>query len=471
MDGEKIPRLIALDGGLDAVATIVRAVADRGGRALLVGGCVRDALLGVRPKDIDIEVHGIDAEALEGVLRRDFEIIAVGQAFGVFKVKGRGIDVALPRRESKSGRGHRGFTVRGDPFMPLAEAAARRDFTVNAIYWDPQTGELLDPHGGRRDLGAGVLRHTSPAFAEDPLRVLRAMQFVARFELTPAPETVALCRSVGHEGLPAERVFEEWSKLLLKGRKPSLGLGFLRDCGWVRHYPELEALVGVAQDQEWHPEGDVWAHTIYSLDAFAERRTGDGWEDLVVGLAVLCHDFGKAVATKKEADGRWHAYGHEAAGVPLAQAFLERMTRHRELIEAVLPLVELHMRPLELWRAKAGDAAVRRLARKAGRLDRLVRVDDADRRGRPPQRPQESPQGVWLLERAAALALEDSAPRRILMGRHLVALGLEPGPGFRPLLDEAFEAQLDGAFGDDAGALAWAKARLASRDGATRRPR
>ncbi|MDR2844503.1 MAG: polynucleotide adenylyltransferase, partial [Puniceicoccales bacterium] len=285
--------LIALDGELAVVAAVVGAVAEAGGRPLLVGGCVRDALLGARPKDVDIEVYGLEPVALERALRRRFAIVSVGQSFGVFKLKEHAVDVSLPRRESKAGAGHRGFTVQGDPHMDIADAAARRDFTVNAIYWDPQTGAVLDPHGGRRDLAERVLRHTSAAFAEDPLRVLRAMQFAARFLLTPAPETVALCSQIEPEGLPPERIFEEWSKLILKGVKPSRGLAFLRDCGWVSYYPELVALVGCEQDPHWHPEGDVWNHTLHCLDAFAEKRTGDAWEDLVVGLAVLCHDLGK----------------------------------------------------------------------------------------------------------------------------------------------------------------------------------
>jgi tRNA nucleotidyltransferase (CCA-adding enzyme) len=457
---EQLPELVKFDGELTTVAELVAVISQAGGRPLLVGGCVRDALLGTQPKDIDIEVYDLEAERLVGALRQHFQVISVGQSFGVFKIRGHDIDVSLPRRETKAGLGHRGFDVWGDPRMPLAEAAARRDFTINAIYWDPCTGELLDPHGGRRDLAGRVLRHTSPAFAEDPLRVLRAMQFAARFLLEPAPETIALCRQITPEGLPAERIFEEWAKLIRKGASPSLGLRFLRDCGWVRYFPELAALIGVPQDPQWHPEGDVWTHTLHCLDAFARQRTGDVWEDLVVGLAVLCHDLGKAVTTRTEEDGRLHAYGHESAGVPLAQTFLERMTRHKELIESVLPLVELHMRPGELWRAQASDAAVRRLAQRVGRIDRLVRVDAADRGGRPPL-PCDAASGLWLLERAKALALKDSAPKPILYGRHLLNLGMTPGPAFRLLLDAAFEAQLDGAFANEADGLVWLQAAMA----------
>ena len=258
---------------------------------------------------------------------------------------------------------------------------------------------------------------------------------------------------------------EEWSKLLLRGRKPSLGLTFLRDCGWTKSYPELHAVIGVEQDPEWHPEGDVWNHTLLCLDAFARERQGDRDEDLIVGLAVLLHDLGKATTTRREPhDGRLHAYGHEEASVPLAQAFLARITRETRLIEAVLPLVRWHGAPLELWkqREKAGDAAVRRLAAKAQRIDRLIRVDSADRKGRGPASLIEpSPQGLWLKERAAALDVRAAAPKRLVLGRHIIAEGHRPGEWFTRVLDEAYEAQLDGAFTDEAGGLLWLKERLA----------
>ncbi|MDR0534939.1 MAG: HD domain-containing protein [Puniceicoccales bacterium] len=449
------PGLVSFEGDLAPVRDVIADIAAAGGRALLVGGCVRDALLGHASKDMDIEVHNLSADALRPVLARRHSIITVGQSFGVFKLRGLDVDVSLPRRESKNGVGHRGFAVWGDPRMSLREAASRRDFTINAVYWDPATGALLDPCGGLRDLESRILRHTSPSFADDPLRVLRAMQFLARFQFSPAPETVALCRSIDPENLPAERIFEEWLKLILKGEKPSLGLGFLRECGWVRHYPELEALIGVPQDPEWHPEGDVWAHTAFCLDAFAARRMGDRVEDTVVGLAVLCHDFGKALTTRRESDGRWHAYGHEMAGVAPARAFIERMTRQRDIVESVLPLVECHMRPLELWRANAGNGAIRRLARKVGRIDRLIRVDEADRNGRPPLSPGPSPQGAWLAGKAAQLQVQASVPSPILKGRHLIARGIEPSPRFREILDQAFEAQLDGEITDLDSALSW----------------
>ncbi|MSS99665.1 MAG: HD domain-containing protein [Opitutales bacterium] len=433
-----------------------------GGRPFLVGGCVRDALMDVPVLDFDIEVYGLGTRQVEAALRKDFGIITVGAAFGVTKLKDFPVDVSVPRRENRTGAKHTDFDVQADPSMTPKDAAERRDFTLNAIMWDPFTGEVVDPWGGVADLQAKRLRHVSAKFAEDPLRVLRAMQFAARFEFSVAPETVALCAALSQADLPPERLMEEWTKLLLRGRKPSLGLAFLKDCGWTKFYPELHAMIGVPQDPEWHPEGDVWKHTLHCLDAYARGRVGDRDEDLIIGLSVLLHDIGKATTTKKEKDDRWHAYGHEEESFNLAPRFLSQITQEKKIIDSVLPLVRWHAQPYYLHKAGAGDAAVRRLATKVLRIDRLIRVDLADRQGRPPLWPGEaSPQGVWLAERAQALKVADSAPKRIILGRHLIAMDHKPAGWFSQVLDEAFEAQLDGVFGDEAGGLAWLKERMA----------
>lgn len=445
-----------------AVTRIAEAVREAGGHAYLVGGAVRDLLRGQSATDADMEVFGLEPEALENLLRAHYRIEAVGVSFGIFKVKGLDLDVGLPRREQKTGSGHKAFAIEGDPFLTLPEAAARRDFTFNAIYLDPLTRVVTDPFGGANDLRAGVLRHTTERFAEDPLRVLRGMQFCARFALTPTPETIALCRTMEMEGLASERIFEEWRKLLLKGTKISQGLHFLEATGWLRFFPELKALVGCPQDPEWHPEGDVWTHTGHCLDAFAAARIGDDWEDLVVGLAVLCHDIGKPPTTAL-VDGRWRSPAHEPAGEPLTRSFLARMTRQSDLVEAVVPLVTNHLRPMELFKTQPGDGAIRRLARKVGRIDRLVRVADADMRGRPPKQVDHFEAGAWLLARARALAVADAAPKPLVLGRHLVDEGLEPGPHFGEILEHCYEAQLEGTFSDLDGGLAFLKTILAQR--------
>jgi tRNA nucleotidyltransferase (CCA-adding enzyme) len=434
----------------DAVQEVARLVAAAGGRALLVGGCVRDALMGTQggPKDFDFEVYGLSPDALSAALSRRFGLDFVGASFGVIKLKGCGIDVALPRRETKLGLGHRAFETECDPFLPVEDAAARRDFTINAIYQDPLTGEIIDPWGGCADLERKVLRHVSPHFSEDPLRVLRGMQFVARFGLAPAPETIELCRGMTTEGLAQERLMGEWSKLLLQGVEISKGLEFLRATGWLSSYPELEKLVGCEQDPEWHPEGDVWNHTLQCLDAFAAARKPDDDDNLVVAFAVLCHDFGKPFCTSYDpVKGRIRSLGHDEAGAAPAVEFLKRLTNEERLLKEVPQLVRLHMRPYAMWRDKSSDGAIRRLATKVSSIGSLVKVAAAD---------GTSPEAcAWLLEQARRLEVAAAAPRPIVTGKDLIALGLKPGVEFGKILKAAYEAQLDGQFSDKSGALAY----------------
>lgn len=436
-----------------AVLDIATMAREHGGRACIVGGAVRDSILGLESKDVDVEVFGMDPATLQNLLSSRFRLDLVGASFGVLKLHGLEIDVSLPRRESKSGRGHRAFEIKGDPALSLREASSRRDFTINAIYFDPLLGETIDPWNGVADLERRILRHVSPAFAEDPLRVLRGMQFCARFGLAAAPETIEICRGMTPENLPPERLFEEWSKLVVKGSAISKGLSFLRKTGWVRYYPELEKLIDCPQDPLWHPEGDVWNHTLLCLDAFAAHRTGNAAEDEIVGLAVLCHDFGKPACTKF-IRGRYRSPGHDALGVEPTLSFLRRLTNEERLLKEIPPLVASHMQPFALWKNNSSDAAIRRLSLKVGRIDRLVRVCLADHLGR---------KGDWgpapeleeLERRAAALKVAACAPKPILMGRHLIELGYKPSAKFGEWLAKCFDAQLDGAFSDLDGALAY----------------
>ena len=432
---------------------IAQLVKNAGGRALLVGGCVRDELLGCECDDIDIECFGIDPDVLIKELSSRYELDLVGASFGVIKLLRENVDVALPRRETKLGLGHRAFETECDPSLSVRDAAARRDFTINAIYKDPLTGEFVDPWGGKDDLEKRILRHVSPHFSEDPLRVLRGMQFVARFGLEAAAETIEICRAMAIENLARERLFEEWAKLLLKGKKISKGLEFLRATGWVKYYPELERLIGCEQDPNWHPEGDVWNHTLCCLDAFAlerEKRSeegrGDRREDLIVGFAVLCHDFGKPACTRYDSvRKRIRSLGHDDAGVEPTVSFLERLTNEEKLLKEVPPLVRFHMRPFSMWRDKSSDSAIRRLAAKVVRIDRLVRVAAADDLGRPPY--PSSPEHLqWLADQARRLEVESAAPFPIVRGRDLIALGMKPSVEFGKILSALYEAQLDGKF-------------------------
>jgi tRNA nucleotidyltransferase (CCA-adding enzyme) len=376
-------------------------------------------------------------------------------------------DFSLPRRESKTGAGHRGFAVAPDPNLSDAEAAARRDFTVNAIAIDPFTGELIDPHGGQRDLQARVLRHTSAAFVEDPLRVLRAMQLAARFDFALAPETAALCRRIAdtYPELPVARVWGEWDKWAAKAMKPSRGLTVLEETGWLKHFPEIAALRGTPQEPEWHPEGDVFTHTQLCLDALVAL---EAWQAAtaprrrLLMFAVLAHDFGKppvTVRAEKRGALRWVSPGHEAAGGPITESFLRRIGAPLELDAPVSALVRNHLAHHH-GQAEFTDTSVRRLARKLApaTIDDLALVMRADANGRPPLTPTAIHERVDLLvAKAHALALADTAPKPLILGRHLMALGLKPGPQFKGILDAAFEAQLEGLFSDETGGIEWTK--------------
>ncbi|WP_438481038.1 CCA tRNA nucleotidyltransferase [Oleiharenicola lentus] len=445
------------------------ALRSAGGRPRLVGGCVRDWLLGLEPKDFDIEVYGLDYDAMGNALSAFGPTDIVGRSFGVLKVRLEGIeyDFSLPRRESKTGAGHRGFAVVPDSTLTETEAAARRDFTVNAIAYDPLEDQILDFHGGREDLKNKVLRHTSAAFVEDPLRVLRAFQLAARFEFTLAPETIALCRSIraSYAELPVERVWGEWDKWATKSTKPSLGLAVLKQTGWLAHFPEVAALDLVPQEPEWHPEGDVLVHTGHCLDALVKLptwREGSGESRRLLTFSVLAHDFGKPETTKqadRKGKIRWVSPEHEAAGGPLAETFLLRIGAPLQLIEYVRPLVVNHLLH-HTGGLEFRDTTVRRLARKISpaTIDDLIAVMSADHLGRPPLvSAQTAVRLEYLRNSARRLELEHAAPKPILLGRHLIALGLTPSPHFKPALDAAFESQLDGAFNDEAGAVEWVK--------------
>ena len=439
----------------EKVILLSRAVRDAGGRALLVGGCVRDELMGVAPKDWDLEVYGVAPERLRGILDQFGPVNVVGEAFTVYKL-GHDLDVSMPRRERKAGRGHRAFVIEGDPSMDVAEASRRRDFTINAILKDSLTGEIIDPFGGRSDIDQGVLRAVSAeTFGEDSLRVLRAAQFAARFEFRIAPETVELCRTIDLSDLPAERIWGELEKLLLRAQRPSIGLGWLHALGVLEKvFPEIHALIDVPQDPEWHPEGDVFVHTRLTVDLARELIDELSYTRRVtVMLAALAHDFGKP-ATTEFIEGRIRSRGHEGAGVAPAESFLERINIHTidgyNVRAQVIALVREHLKPGEFFkkRDEVGEGAFRRLARRC-EPDLLYRVAKADSLGRnAPWVPQEKWYGSeaqeWFIQRARELEVEQRPPEPLLLGRHLLALGVGPGPRVGEITRAVYEMQLDG---------------------------
>ena len=443
---------------------LAEKIRESGGRAMLVGGCVRDELMGREIKDWDLEIYGVVPSELK-ILLDDFagdhglEVNVVGEAFTVYKL-GSDLDVALPRRERKVGRGHKGFVVEGDPDMSFEEACRRRDFTMNAVLKDPLTGEIIDPFNGKEDIAKKVLRHvSSETFAEDSLRVLRAAQFAARLEFDIAPETVELCRTIDVTDLPNERIWGEIDKLLLQAKLPSIGLKWLYEIGVIDQlFPELASLVGVPQEPDWHPEGDVDVHTMMVADE--ARKLIDDLDyprKVAVMLGAVCHDLGKPPTTEF-IDGRTRSLGHDEAGVEPTVTFLDRLGIHSlhgyDVREQVIQLVRYHLKPGMYYKSKTpvGDGAFRRLARKV-EPDLLYRVAKADSLGRnpewlPPEKRFGSEAQEWFIERVRELQVEKSAPSPILMGRHLIEMGLSPGREFKRILDAVYERQLDGEIGD-----------------------
>ena len=448
------------DASLDQTRAIATAVDAAGGRALIVGGWVRDRVMGRPSKDIDLEVFGIDALRLRQLLESFGRVDTVGESFQVYKCGD--LDVSLPRRESKSGRGHRAFEVTGDPAMSIAEAARRRDFTVNAIAWDPLTEEYLDPFDGRADIGRRLLRVVDrERFLDDSLRVLRAVQFAARLDFRLDDEARELCRAVALDDLPAERVWGEVEKLLFAPR-PSIGFALAMDLGVVaKLFPELHALAGCPQEPEWHPEGDVWVHTLQVIDRARDRIDElPRPQQIAVLLGAVCHDFGKP-ATTAMIDGRIRSMDHEEQGVAPTLAFLDRLNVRSidgyDVRQQVTGLVAHHLKP-GAWfkvRDQVGNGAFRRLAHKVD-LELLARVATSDCLGREPGRFDCTAMG-WFLERARSLGVEHRPPAPILLGRHLLELGLKPGPRVGEILKAIYEQQMDGSVTDLDQAIAAAK--------------
>src|SRR5258705_5140008 len=439
----------------EKVLHLARAIHDAGGRALLVGGCVRDMLMGRPPKDWDLEVYRMAPAVLREILDRFGSVNIVGEAFTVYKL-GRDLDVSIPRRERKSGRGHRAFVIEGDASMDVADATRRRDFTINAILKDPLTDELFDPFEGQKDIDSRILRAVSTeTFSEDSLRVLRAAQFAARFVFEIDPGTIALCQKIDLTDLPAERIWGEMEKLLLQARHPSVGLEWLRKLGATGQlFPEILSLIGVPQDPEWHPEGDVFVHTLLVIDRARELIDDlHSPRQITVMLAALAHDFGKP-STTEFIEGRWRSRGHEEAGVAPAIAFLNRLNIHTfegyDVRSQVIALVREHLKPGEFYkkRDEVGDGAFRRLARRC-EPDLLYRVAKSDSLGRNADWvPREKWYGAeaqeWFIHRARELEVELTPPAPILLGRHLLETGLTPGPKLAEATRAVYEMQLDG---------------------------
>ena len=426
---------------------IAQQVAQQGGRVYYVGGLVRDRLMGRENKDVDIEVHGVTPEVLEGILDSLGEAKEMGASFGVYGLKHFCLDIAMPRREQATGRGHRDFAVFVDPFLGTQKAAQRRDFTMNALMEDVLTGAVVDHFGGQEDIKRGIVRHVNDAaFAEDPLRVLRAAQFAARFGFRVAEETISLCAQMDLTALARERIYGELEKALLKAPRPSVFFTVLHQMGQLSHwFPEVEALMGIPQEPRFHPEGDVWNHTMLVLDQAAKLRE-QAQDPTALLLSALCHDFGKKDALQND-HGRIRALGHEEAGIPLTEAFLSRITGEKRLHNYVANMVQLHMRPNILAAQKSSQKSFCRLFDRSVCPEDLLLLAKADALGRGIQQDYASTEAY--LQKMLSRYREIMALPYV-QGADLIAAGFAPGKDFGAALAYAHKLRLAGVTKEDA---------------------
>jgi len=423
-------------------------------KAIVVGGSVRDHFLKLPHKDFDVEVYGLQKiEELERVLARHGSVNLVGKIFGILKFvyEGEEYDFSFPRTEQKVAKGHQGFNITCDGTLTYEKAALRRDFTINALGYDVEKKEFLDPFGAKEDMQKKTLRHiNSKTFIEDPLRVYRAIQFCARFEYVLDIETFELCKSMVKQGmldeLARERIYIEFKKLLLKSKKPSVGFELMRKLGIIKkYYPELYNLIDVPQSPIWHPEGDVWIHTMMCIDEMVGLKCGDEKQDLKMMFAILCHDLGKATHTQVTPE-KISAIGHELAGLEPTEKLMYRLTDEHNFIKSILPFVEHHLAPSIYFRGGAKKSTIRRLATKVN-IEELVTVARADFLGRTTEASLRGiyEAGDWLLKKAEELDVYNEPLVPLLQGRDLIALGHEPSKAFKVLLSKVYEAQLKGS--------------------------
>ena len=419
-----------IPGRLLSIAGDIRSA---GGRAFLVGGWVRDALLGKDCRDYDIEVYDLTQDELVPILKKYGRTNLVGKAFGVIHLamKGLSLDFSFPRTESKVGYGHRGFVVHTDEKLSFKEAALRRDFTINAMGMELPELTLCDPYGGIDDLKKGLLRHVGPAFVEDSLRILRGVQFASRFALTLSPETVELCRTLTLADLSVERLFEEFKKWLLKPGKPSLGLRAFLDIRLDEFFPEVFPL-----RESWEDLGEM-------LDNMENARR-----------ALVAE--GNALS---ESQSMEFAFASFLCGSPeTSLKFLERITNESHLLKNVPLLLGAYSGlPLGIV---SDVPSLRRLAVKLDGLKLLcLLVKATPRKFYAAAGDAEFPEKLW--QAAADFDLLDIAPQPYLTGKMLMELGVKPGKQMGEIIKQSFELQLDGKIKNVDDAVAWARERLA----------
>lgn len=390
-------------------------------RAVIVGGYVRDSLLGINSKDIDIELYGVKSQdLLETILSEFGSVNSVGKSFGVIKLQYQNIelDFSLPREDNKTGSGHKGFLVTTHSELNYETAAKRRDFTLNAIGYDVIEKKLLDPFNGLKDLKDKTLNAiNSDTFQEDPLRVLRGIGFSARFNFKMSQKLFLLCKNMIEKNmldeLSSERIYEELKKLLLKSKKPSIGFYLLEKLGGLKYFPELESL----------PEHD-YKDLLLVLDNINKTK-------MSYMLAALCHKFSQVDIHN----------------------FINRLTTDKKILKDVITITQ-HQAKLKNIYKVLKDYEIYKLASYVN-IEELLYLDDAIYLSK--NKNSKNISGQKLKKRAKELGVLNTKAKEILQGRDIIKFGIKPSEIFSEILKKAYEAQIHSEFYTHKEALLWLK--------------
>lgn len=443
---------------INEIEELINIFKDNNITPILVGGYVRDSVIDTNliSKDIDIEVYNSNGyDSLAKILDK-YNPKLVGEKFGVIKININGLelDISLPRKENSIGKSHKDFEIEIFNTLSFPEAFKRRDFTINGIGYDLINNQYIDIYNGFRDINKKIIKHIDKeTFIEDPLRIFRAIQFAARFDFNIDVSTKKLMREMIEndmlDDLSKERIFEEFNKLLLKSAKPSVGFELMREFKIIeKYFPELNAIIEIPQDEKYHPEGDVWTHTMMVIDAMANIELPNDKKEnkLIYMYSCLCHDFGKYTHTQNEA-GKITSKGHEEAGIEPTISFMKKLTDNKKLISKITPLVECHLRPTIFYKENYGENAIKKLSNKL--LDNEVDIIDlaivnkADSLGRTTLEAikKETPQYDWIIDKYNEFKLNIKTPK-LITGKYLIEKGHKPNKQFGIIIDDAYEYQI-----------------------------
>lgn len=429
----------------NAAAQIANIIENAGGEAWITGGACRDTVMGITPRDIDIETFGIEkTSAIEAIRAAGIAAKFAGAAYGIIITTVAGEDIEV--------------SVASDT---MEAAAGRRDITANAIYFRPATDEWFDPFDGITDIEAGIIRAT-PGFPQDPGRMMRAARFAARFGWEIEPATVAMIRAMAPRmtEVAVERIWVEFAKAF-EADRPGDFVWWMREIGIVGSFPEIAAMQGCQQDEVWHPEGDAFEHTMHVMNAAADicRRDGITGEDRIAFIAgAMVHDCGKPETTVVNEAGRIASPGHAEVGARIAARFFERCgIATSQVTSRAIAMTAEHMSHANEISPRTVRRIAARIAASGATITDIARIIEADASGRPPC-PAVMPEGARrMVEIAESMNVATGGPAPIIMGRHIIAMGCQPGPRIGRICKAAFEAQIEGAFEDEASGIAWVR--------------